>query len=95
MQIHGAHTGLTPSGNFAKTASADSSSAGRTAPSTETQRGDGTGGGLIGILKSRIGELPEVRPERIEQVQQALARGEYFTRSAAEATAKAILGGGV
>jgi hypothetical protein len=95
MQVHGAHTGLTPSGNWSKTASADSTSAGRTAASADQQRGDGTGGGLIGILKSRLGELPEVRPERIEEVRQALARGEYLTRSAAEATAKAILGGGV
>lgn len=93
MQVHGAHTGITPSGNWPQTRSADSTSAGGIVSSTDQQRTDGTGGGLIGILRSRLGDIPEVRTERIEEVRAALANGDYFTTSAAEATAKAILGG--
>lgn len=42
-------------------------------------------------LVSGLSEIPEVRPELIEEVRQRLARGEYLTRDAAEQTAEAIL----
>ena len=42
-------------------------------------------------LMSKLQELPEVRPEVLEEVRQRLHRGELLTREAAEATASAIL----
>jgi hypothetical protein len=42
-------------------------------------------------LKARLGELPEVRADVLEDVRQRLHRGELLTREAAEATATAIL----
>lgn len=95
MQVHGTHTGLTPSGNWTSTQSADATSAGGAKPAAEQQRTDGSGGGLIAILKTRWADVPEVRADRIDEVRRTLASGDYFTRSAAEATAKAILGGEV
>jgi hypothetical protein len=94
MQVHGTHTGLTPSGKWSSTQSADATSAGGTTPAADQQRTDGSGG-LVGILKTRWSDIPEVRADRIDEVRRTLASGEYFTRSAAEATAKAILGGEV
>jgi hypothetical protein len=94
MQVHGAHTGLTPSGNWVPTKSADTTSAGGIVSSTDQKRTDGTGG-LIAILQARLNQVSDVRAEQIERARQALASGEYFTRSAAEATARAILEGQV
>lgn len=93
MQVHGAHTGLTPSGNWTHAKSADASSAAAIASSADHKRTDG--GGLVAILQTRLAHLPEVRADRIEQVRSALANGEYLTRTAAEATAQAILKGNV
>ena len=93
MQVHGAHTGLTPSGNWTQAKTADATSAAALPASADHRRTDG--GGMIAILQSRLAQVPDVRADRIEQVRNALANGEYFTRSAAEATAQAILGGNV
>jgi hypothetical protein len=95
MQVHGTHTGLTPSGNWTSTNSADAKSVDGVVPSPDKQRTDGAGGGLIAILRTRWGDVPEVRADRIDEARKTLASGEYFTRAAAEATAKAILGGEV
>ena len=42
-------------------------------------------------LLAGLQELPEIRPEVIEEVRERLNRGEYLTREAAEKTAAAIL----
>jgi hypothetical protein len=36
-------------------------------------------------------DIPEIRPEVLEEVRERLKRGELLTRDAAEATAEAIL----
>lgn len=46
----------------------------------------------LGALLDRARQTPEVRQERIHQVRERLASGEYMTSEAAEATAAAILG---
>ena len=42
-------------------------------------------------LVAALHDIPEVRPEVIEEVRQRLGRGEFLTRDAAEKTAEAIL----
>ena len=42
-------------------------------------------------LMAGLSEIPEVRPEVIEEVRRRLARGEFMTRDAAEKTAESIL----
>ncbi|MCA9188459.1 MAG: flagellar biosynthesis anti-sigma factor FlgM [Planctomycetales bacterium] len=46
----------------------------------------------LGALLDRARQTPEVRQERIHQVRERLASGEYMTSEAVEATAAAILG---
>ena len=43
--------------------------------------------GLVAAYRN----LPDVRPDRIEQVRAKLQQGEYWTREAAEKTAESIL----
>ena len=40
---------------------------------------------------SKLQEIPDVRPEILDEVRQRLDRGDLMTRDAAEATAAAIL----
>ena len=42
-------------------------------------------------LASQLHDIPEIRPEVLEEVREQLKRGELLTREAAEATAAAIL----
>jgi hypothetical protein len=42
-------------------------------------------------LIASLHDIPEVRPEVIEEVRQRLSRGEFMSRDAAEKTAEAIL----
>ena len=42
-------------------------------------------------LVQKLSQSPEIRLDRIEEVQQKLASGDFLTRSAAEATADAFL----
>lgn len=42
-------------------------------------------------LVSSLHDIPEVRPEVIEEVRRRLGRGEFLSRDAAEKTAEAIL----
>ena len=41
-------------------------------------------------LSALYSQVPDVRPDRVEQVRSRLERGDYFTREAAEATADRI-----
>lgn len=45
----------------------------------------------VSPLMAKLHEIPEVRPEVLDEVRQRLHRGELMTREAAEATAAAIL----
>jgi hypothetical protein len=42
-------------------------------------------------LVSALQDIPDVRPEVIEEIQRRLDRGDYLSRDAAEKTAEAIL----
>ncbi|MBS0201933.1 MAG: flagellar biosynthesis anti-sigma factor FlgM [Planctomycetes bacterium] len=42
-------------------------------------------------LVSSLHDIPDVRPEVIEEVRRRLSRGEFLSRDAAEKTAEAIL----
>lgn len=42
-------------------------------------------------MVSALHDIPEVRPEVIEEVRQRLERGEFLSQDAAEKTAEAIL----
>jgi hypothetical protein len=43
-------------------------------------------------LVRELSQSPEIRRERVEQIQQRLASGEFLSRDSATATARAILG---
>ena len=44
-----------------------------------------------GVLVGALHDIPDVRPEVIEEVRRRLGRGEFLTRDDAEKTAEAIL----
>jgi hypothetical protein len=66
-----------------------SSSASRARPDqpADTEPVSGETAALVGALH----DIPEVRPEVIEEVRRRLDRGEFLSRDAAEKTAEAIL----
>ena len=59
--------------------------------SSSERPSDASNSDEISPLMAGLDEIPDIRPEVMEEVRDRLKRGDYLTRDAAEKTAAAIL----
>lgn len=71
--------------------SVQGSSSASAARSDQASESESTVSAETAALMTSLHDIPEVRPEVIEEVRRRLGRGEFMSRDAAEKTAEAIL----